>query len=485
MSVVSEALALQRLRQENGAWQLLRADSAPVAVAVLGDLLGGSTRRLPVLEVHERVDVELDSLRDHGFELPGTAQTYCADWRARGILVRRPSEESRGETFELSPDAVEAVQFLTELATPRASVTESRLATIADRLAGLVRDTDPDAGTRLARLHAERDRIDAAIERAAVGDITVLSEDRSLERVRDVLALAESIPADFARVRAELEHIDRELRERIIDSDDVQRHVLDEIFRGVDLLAESDAGRSFAGFYALILDPETNAAFQDDIEAVLSRDFARGLSTEQRRTLRRLLRDLHDRSGEIHAVMTTFARGLRRFVQSQEYQSDRTIRRILREALAEAIPAAQLVKPYRETDIELDLTSVALDSVGRLSLHNPADLESIIDVVRREEAPVDLAALRAIARETEIDLVELTANVNSVLHEHGRCTVGEVLERFPASQGIASVIGLLVLAERHGVPDVGAERVRWAPASGAEGMLAASIERRAFTKVVR
>ena len=86
--------------------------------------------------------------------------------------------------------------------------------------------------------------------------------------------------------------------------------------------------------------------------------------------------------------------------------------------------------------------------------------------VERIEGVADLEALRALARATEIDLAELTANVNALLTERERCTIGDVLERYPASQGVASVVGLLGLAAHQGsVPHLdtprASERVRW------------------------
>ena len=492
MSSLAAALGFERMRRDDPAWALLRAENAPIAAAVLATHLGGERRRLPAPELFERVEADLDELRDHGFDLPRPAQAYCADWRAAGILVRRPSEESRGETFELSPGALAAIQFLSQLLEPRQTATESRLATIADRVGRLAQETDPDASSRLAQLYAERDRIDAQIERVSRGDVEVLDTAKAAERAREIIDLAETVPLDFARVRTEIERISRDLRERILDSDEAQSRVLDEIFHGVDLLAESDAGRSFAGFYALILDAETNAVFEAGIDSVLARDFAKQLTPAQRRALRRLLSTLQEQSAEVHEVMTGFARGLRRFVQSQEYQRDRAIKRLVRSALADALPVARAVKPYTPMGLELALSSVAFGSVGRIALHNPADLETTRDVESRADVPVDLDALRELARETEIDMAELTHNVNSVVAVQGRATIAEVLEHRPATQGVASLIGLIVLADRHGVREPGLERVRWAPAAGSPppdaqqaGMpgrsISAVIERRAFT----
>ncbi|MGO3508555.1 MAG: DUF3375 family protein, partial [Glutamicibacter arilaitensis] len=75
----------------------------------------------------------------------------------------------------------------------------------------------------------------------------------------------------------------------------------------------------------------------------------------------------------------------------------------------------------------------------------------------------DLAALREAVRASEIDFAELGENVNAVLAQQGAATIAEVLEKFPATQGIASVVGLLVLAENHGVRAGGEpEPVHWA-----------------------
>ncbi|WP_035779120.1 DUF3375 family protein, partial [Arthrobacter sp. 35/47] len=122
MSTLSTAYAADRLAKESPAWSLLRGRNASAAVALLGTHLGGEERRRPAPELFELIDADLQELRDHGFELPQTAQAYCSEWRNEGILIRRVSEEARGETFELSPGALMAIQFVTQLAEPRQAV---------------------------------------------------------------------------------------------------------------------------------------------------------------------------------------------------------------------------------------------------------------------------------------------------------------------------------------------------------------------------
>ena len=163
------------------------------------------------------------------------------------------------------------------------------------------------------------------------------------------------------------------------------------------------------------------------------------------------------------SVITTFARGLRRYVQSQDYQRDRVLRGLLRETLAAGVEASRHTKPYRPTRLHLELSGVSLGSVGGIRLHDPTELDASAPIIEHVDAVADLESLRALARETEIDFAELTSQVNDLLAESVSCSVAEVLERHPASQGVASVVGLLVLAATQGTTDpaAGTETVSW------------------------
>ena len=89
--VVASALELSRLvsgERADAGLRLLRLDLAPVAAAILSDLLGGQVRRRPVAELHELVDEDLTALREAGLDLPQRAQAYCDQWRRAGILLR-------------------------------------------------------------------------------------------------------------------------------------------------------------------------------------------------------------------------------------------------------------------------------------------------------------------------------------------------------------------------------------------------------------
>lgn len=483
MSMLRTALAADRMTVDSPAWVLLRARNAAAAVALLRQHLAGEERRVAAPTLFERLEQDLVVLREHDFDMPRPAQAYCADWVADGILIRRSVEDSRDETFELSQGALVAIRFVAQLLEPRASVTQSRLATILERVRTLTLATDPDAATRLSALRARRDEIDAEIAAVEAGRYEVLGREKALEQARDILALADELPADFARVRSELERINKDLRTRLVDDSGSRGAVLDDVFRGVDHLAESDAGRSFEGFFSLILDTEQVTAFEDDVAALLARDFAGGLSPGQARWLRRLLPGLQDASAEIHDVMTAFSRSLRRFVQSEELVQHREVLRLVREAQRDALALSEHVRPFARTGFVLELSSVAVESVSALALYDPSDHRTVNEVTARGDAvEVDWDALVRAARESEIDLRELRADVNATITHRGAATIADVLAEHPATQGLASVVGLLVLADEHAVSLDGEESASWTAPSGAHRH--GTVPRRLFQEVL-
>ena len=483
MSALSSALAYRRLLESDATLRMLRADNLAVMAGTLDAHLGRPGTRMNTEDLHESIDADLEELRDHFDLSQRTAKAYCDDWRRAEILVRRPATAARGETYELSAAGFDAIRMLEQLRTPPQTATESRLVSLAQSVRQLAIDTDPDTSRRLDALRAQRDRIDAEIARVRRSDprSVVLDRRRASERVNDILQQAQSLPADFARVRARFEELNQDLRVSILAAEEDRSQVLDDIFRGVDLIESSDEGQTFSAFSALVRDPEQTAAFDEDITAILDRDFSATLPLETRRSLRTLMRQMKDGSREVSDILTEFARGLRRYVHSHEFQRDRAMRNLLQEGLSAAVPASALVRPYDDVGVELELSSSTLGSLGEVVLHDPAEFDAGAELAEAEDAEIDFAELLAVARESEIDFSELSDNINHALQDAEAASVGEILDRFPATQGLASVVGLLSLANTHGEVDPDEREVlTW---SGIDGTgRTATIRRHYFTE---
>ena len=213
--------------------------------------------------LQERVSRELDALRSAGEDLPQSPQAYVADWLRQGWLVRRLPDAAPEETYELSADAAAALRFVGALLAPRATATESRLATVINQITKLADETDAQPERRLAALQAERDRIDHQIAALRGGVVHTLPADRALERAREVIRLADELAADFRRVRDDFDRLNRSLRQSLVENDGSRGEVLEQLFAGIDVIGQSDAGKTFAAFWRLLTDPLQSSALFD------------------------------------------------------------------------------------------------------------------------------------------------------------------------------------------------------------------------------
>lgn len=470
MSIEARALSVARLQGTSPAAALLRSPLAPVVLSMVAEYFPQGTRQRPASELYELLGADLRVLTGRHpdtFDLPKSAQQYCSDWVKAGWLIRRPGSVTTGETLEPSEETLAALDAVTRWEQPRSAVTATRVESLSESLRTLARDIDPEISTRLESLEAQREELDRQIERASHGDYEVLGHAQVAERVADILDQASAIPADFARVSRDLEDLNRSLRRQLLDPEGSRGDVLDDIFDGVDLISESDAGRSFNGFYSVLLDQERSAWIDRWIAEVLSRPQGADLPAETRVTLRNLFRSMEDAGAEVNQVMTGLARSLRNYVTSEEFAEDRRMVEMLREARTAAAAAVtgdgEDLRAYRKMGTPLVRIGMPITSVSALSLRNPG-AETVENAPGTVEAGVvDATELLAAVRTSEIDLDELEANIDDVLATEGTTTIGGVLHRHPASQGLASVVGLLHLAIRHGTADPAhhTEQVSW------------------------
>ncbi len=464
----SRVATLQRLRQQP-IWRLLAADNAPTITALLQGLLHDGERQLPASLLHERLARELEELRAHGHAVPRTAQAYVAEWLGSGWLERRFPEGASEEQYELSTQAIGALRFLGSLDSSRNVATESRLALVIQQLVQLARQTDDDPHSRLAELLAERERIDAQIAAVSEGRVDVLDDTRALERAREIIALADELAEDFRHVRDDFQQLDRDFRERIIDDERERGEMLEALFAGVDVIAESESGRSFDAFWRLLTDAEQSGQLEAAVDAVTGRDFARKLDRRERSFLLHLTRTLLDRGGHVHDVLQHFARSLKGFVQSRAYLEQRRLHQLLKPTQAEALKLRDQVRSNEAIDYTLILSSARLHSLSRWRLNDPGTSQVDGVIVRAEGAAITLDSVGELVAQSEIDFRTLKQRVHTLLDDHAQCSVGTVLQHYPAEQGLGSVVGYVALGSRHGmrVPDR-FEPVSWRGEDGHE-----------------
>jgi hypothetical protein len=326
MNIAHQVAVHQRLRGET-AWQLLAGTNAPVAIGLLQAHLFGKERRLASSILNERITRDLEVLRSDGWDVQ-TSQVYLGQWLAAGYLERSYEAGASEEAYELSAAAIQAIRFVEGLGERRTVATESRLSLVIQQLVQLAEQTETDPEARVEQLMRERESVDAEIASVRAGRMEILSGDRATERAREIVALADELANDFRQVREKFHHLNRQLRERIVQSDGARGGVLEELFSGVDVIAESDSGRTFKAFWRLLTDPGQSLELEEALEQLLSREFMRTLDRRERRFLSGMTKLLLERGGDVHEAMQQFARSLKQFVQSREYLEQRRASRL-------------------------------------------------------------------------------------------------------------------------------------------------------------
>jgi hypothetical protein len=457
-----------KARRRDPTWTLLGAPQSPGICACLNALfLSSNERQLPTSAFHERLNRQLQTVRRAGAELPKPAHEYSLDWLAEGWLRRDFPPGSTEEMFELTAPAAEAVRYAQRLSRPRAAATESRLTSVVQLLQSLAEETDNNPETRLATLLAEQERVNDTIADVRAGRVVQMPTERAVEQAREVLIQAEAVLADFDRVRELFAQINLQLRKELVENDGARGNVLEKIFDGIDVIKQTEEGRAFEAFWRLLIDPAASAKFEAALASVQSRSFLTSLDASERRALSRLKNRMVDQAAGIHAVQASFASGLQTFVRSREFREQRRLMSLLKTALQAALSAAEDFRPNQKIDFYLMRTSAAVRSASQWLLHDPEDHAISGSMSEVEASDALLEDIADLVQRSEIDMRTLKNNLLEALATgFAQLSIAEMLELYPAPQGLGTVVGYVQLATRHAIPTDNRETVRWKGSDG-------------------
>jgi len=453
-------IATYRRMRTQPLWRLLASTNGPFIIGLLQSHLYENERSLPASSLHEQIGRDLEALRAQGEDLPQTVQAYIANWLTEGYLERRFPAGATEEEYELSTAAVEAIRFLSSLEQPHSAATESRLALVIQALVKLAEDTDTDKSRRIERLEAEKTRIEKEIEAIQEGRMRVIPYPSALEQIREIISLADELTGDFRHVRDQFDQLNNELRERLLDNEGSRGETLVSVFTNYDQISESEAGKTFNAFWRLLTDPEQSAIFEQALESVMSREFVNQLELKDRRFLKRMSSNLLEQSRIVHKVMHDLARSLKHFVQSREFLEQRRLNQILKDAQRDAMAIKDKVKT---TDVinDLALTSSSIRSLSQWVLYDPA-IQALPRGMNDGDIPdIDLDSVAELVGQSEIDFRSLKENVRNILEKFSQASIYDILEQYPASQGLGSIIGLITLGSRYGIKSENRETVSW------------------------
>ena len=134
---------------------------------------------------------------------------------------------------------------------------------------------------------------------------------------------------------------------------------------------------------------------------------------------------------------------------------------LLKGAQRAALAIKDEIKATESIEYSLELTSSRLRSLSQWVLYDPS-LQATPDEMRNgEPLSIELESIRELVAQSEIDFRTLKEQVCTLLEERDQASIGDVMDHFPVSQGLGSVVGLLALGSRHGIKGESVETVAW------------------------
>lgn len=441
-------------------WKLLASDNAPETIAILHTLFFDEEKSLKLSILQTRLERALDetSIESHSRD---QVNAYINDLRTKGYLSSRFELGADEPTFELSVQAYDAIRFVDSQTKSRVAPTEGRLELVTHAVSKLNDDTNGDVKQRIRRLRLEKKRLDKKIADLVQGRISPISDLEIKSQFSDIIEMLEALDGDFLRVCDRFHELADLISERMMQHSGTPDELLSDFFESFDEISESEEGRTFQGFYKFLNDEKEMADLDANIQSLKEREFWKKMPERNRQKLSEMRSNLMERARDTQAVLKRLSGHLRRLVQSREYLKNRRLAELIDETRALAL---SLVKQYdikgQESVLNVHESRIEMVQPVECRLDDPEIVAKDESLELASRVDVDLKDLSDRINAAEINYPLLKRHLAEILQKRTTVTIGELLDKFPATQGLATAIGYMRLAQQAAVAGIDANGVQ-------------------------
>lgn len=440
---------VRAVREQNPAWRLLRADSAPLLIAFLHRVFVAPNRRtIALAELAEMLEDELYEIRSiHGDDhFPRPAADYLADWATpeRGWL-RVTYNNDDEQLAALTPYAEQAIGWVVSLQGRSFIGTESRLIALFELLRQIVRGSETDPDVRIAELRAQRAELDTQIARIQQGDYEVMDDAALKDRFTQFERNAREFLADFRQVEDNFRTLSRDVREQIVTWDGPKGELLQQIFGDQDVITDSDEGKSFTAFWEFLLSPTR----QDELTFMLQRALALpGITAmEPDPRIARIHYDWLEAGDHTQKTVAQLSSQLRGFLEDDARLENRRIMQLLKSIEESALALREVPASEVQRSVGMEVDGLRAETnlpMERKMYAVPINQEMPHDVRDADQSAIVTDALY---NQVVVDLTKLTQNIRTLLRDKESVTLSEVIAAYPLEHGVAEIVGYLHLAD--------------------------------------
>ncbi len=433
----------RRLFQESTAWRLLRADNAPVILAFISDLFSDESE-VPFGRARIALDAELERCRESGIWQTETgAGAYLNQWIRAGWLREMDDQLTKTDASEV------ALRFCQGLDQRGSGTTASHLRIVQEAVRDFAVAISPNPAERLTLLEYQRDEIQREIDALNAGVVTELSEVQQRERIREIYQLASVLTGDFRRVEDEIRELDQGIRVQMIESGQTRGDVLLSVMEKEALLASTDAGSAFEGFFQLLCDQNRSTEFKDQLSGILSQPVAEQLTLQQQRFLGKLMRELSDESARVFKIRRRTEESLRAYIESGAAFENRAVDQLLSQL-------ERLAVEFKDSDIELKTTTALSLPVGTIRISSPDTMRLKSPDDKLDTSGVE-AEVNSRSPSTEmldcldaVQVKEVAYRIRDTLYREGPMTIAAIVSRHPMQSGLEELVAYLRVAKSVG-----------------------------------
>lgn len=443
----------RRLYAESAAWKLLRADNAPYILAFIADLFA-EEGEVPFGGARIRLDAEIERLRELGiWQTETAAGTYLNQWISSGWLREMDDMLTKTDASET------ALRFCRSLEERTAGTTASHLRIVQDAVRDLAVAISPNIDERLTLLEYKKAELEREIDALRAGVVSELSEQEQRERIREVYQLASVLTGDFRRVEDDIRQLDKDLRVQLIEGGATRGEVLLSVMEKEALLASTDAGSAFEGFFQLLCDQNRSTELRDQIRGILSRPIAQQLTQAQHQFLAQLMRELSRESERVFQIRRRTEEGLRAYIESGAASESRAVDKLLAKLERVAVALRDGDCDLRsDTTLDLPVGPLEVSSPESMRLRSPDEKLDTrgIEVQENNREPTDhiLKCLESVR------VREVAEKSYQTLRTKGPMTLAGLFQEHPIESGLEELVAYLRVAKSVKATDLGkTERV--------------------------
>lgn len=399
-----------------------------------------------LLERHLAAHVVLDG------EMPADnrAKNYLNLWcdNKYAYIRKRFDEERQCFVYQLTRHSEKALQWLRELQTGERvghTTTESRFSRIFNEMQALAQQTKEDPQTRLRDLLAQREAMDKEIlDIRATGRVKTLEPTQVKDRLIDLEQMVEAFLADFRAIEDRFKEQASEIHEIFLErgrsKGDIVSHALD----ADEELRNSEQGKSYYGFRALIRSLESREALTRAIDDVSVLAAQSGMDD---RVFLSLMERLLLQVTVVQESYQKISAQLRRVVEEAASQDSRLLMEWIAEIKQRALglrdnpPEGDAEGTFIQVDEGIDWANLL-----EVGFHEKKEVGKFSPVVNDgvDDADDVKAAVKKIGK--PLDLEGYRRKVASLLAQHDQVALNQVLAEYPLTDGAVDLVGYLCVA---------------------------------------